>query len=345
MGIVGFTLGSPVVNVLVILVATGVIWAGSGWLEDAAEQLSTYYGLPPVIQGSVVVAVGSSFPELASIVVTAFAGVFEMGVGTIVGSAVFNILVVPALAGLATPRDAIETNRALIYKEAQFYMIAVSAIIIAFALAVIYAPTDTGSLAGELTRPIVAIPLLLYGMYLFIQWEDISDHEAPAPTESISVKRQWGLLVAGLAAIGVSVHFFVGAVESLTTTFGISEFIAGVLIVAGATSLPDTIVSVRAAREGRGLTSLANVLGSNTFNLLVAIPVGVLILGSVPVNFAVSAPMFGLLTVATMLLFVVLRTDMTLTAKESYLLLGAYVIFVGWAIGETVGAVDLLAVQ
>lgn len=340
---VGRLLATPAGNVGIILVATVVIWVGSGWLENAAERLSLHYGLPPVIQGSVVVAVGSSFPELASIIVTALSGVFEMGIGTIVGSAIFNILVVPALAGLATPRDAIETNRALVYKEAQFYMIAVSAIVIAFALAVIYAPTGDGALKGELTRPIVALPLALYGMYIFIQWVDISDYDAVEPPETIAVKRNWMFLVAGLAAIGIAVHFFVGAVESMTVTFGISEFIAGVLIVAGATSLPDTIVSVKAARERRGLTSLANVLGSNTFNLLVAIPIGVVILGSVPVNFAMAAPMFGLLTIATMLLFVVLRTDLTLTARESYLLLGAYVVFVGWTVGETVGVVDFLA--
>lgn len=344
MGVSGAAAGGLVGNVVVILIATGVIWIGSGWLENAAEQLSSYYGLPPVIQGSVVVAIGSSFPELAGVIVTAFAGVFEIGVGTIIGSAVFNILVIPALAGLAAPQDAIETNRALVYKEAQFYMIAVSAIVIAFALAVIYAPTGEGSLTGELTRPIVAIPLALYGMYLFIQWVDVSDHDAAAPTETVAVRRNWGFLLAGLGAIGVSMHFFIGAVESLTVTVGVSEFIAGVLIVAGATSLPDTIISVRAARERRGLTSLANVLGSNTFNLLVAIPLGVLILGTVPINFAASAPMFGLLTVATMLLFVVLRTDMTLTKRESYLLLASYAGFVAWAIGEAVGVVDFLAV-
>ncbi|MFB6354606.1 MAG: sodium:calcium antiporter, partial [Halobacteriales archaeon] len=86
---------TPAVNVVVIVVTTGFIWLGSGWLEEAAEELSAYYGLPAVVQGSVVVAVGSSFPEFASVVFTALAGVFDMGVGAIVGSAIFNILVIP----------------------------------------------------------------------------------------------------------------------------------------------------------------------------------------------------------------------------------------------------------
>jgi len=117
-----------------------------------------------------------------------------------------------------------------------------------------------------------------------------------------------------------------------------------VTIIAAATSLPDALVSVRAAQGGRSLTSLGNVLGSNTFDLLVAIPIGVLIAGSAPVSFSVAAPMLGVLTVATVLLFTVLRTDLLLTQTESYSLLVAYAVFVGWVVGETVGAFGLLRV-
>jgi cation:H+ antiporter len=55
-------------NTMILLVTTGAIWIGSGWLESSAEKLSMYYGLPPVVQGSIVTAVGSSFPELATVV-------------------------------------------------------------------------------------------------------------------------------------------------------------------------------------------------------------------------------------------------------------------------------------
>ena len=113
---------APVVHIAVIAVATGVIWIGSGWLEEAAETLSGYYGLPAVVQGSVVVAVGSSFPEFASVVVTAATGVFDMGVGALVGSAIFNVLVIPGLSGFGADGD-LEASRAIVYKEAQFYMI------------------------------------------------------------------------------------------------------------------------------------------------------------------------------------------------------------------------------
>lgn len=346
MSVLSFMFESTVGQVIVIAITTGVIWVGSGWLEDSAEMLSKYYGLPDVVQGSVVVAVGSSFPELASVVVTALAGSFGMGVGAIVGSAIANILVIPGLSGLASDED-LDANRTLVYKEAQFYMIAVAALLITFSLAVIYNPveTSTGELVGVVTRPLALIPLALYGLYVFIQWQDVSDHEAGDTSITGSITRQWGLLGAGLVSILVAVEMLVRAVEGLNATFGIPEFIAGVLIISVVTSLPDALVSVRAAREGRGVTSIGNVLGSNTFDLLVAIPVGVLLVGGndVAVSFSLAAPMMGVLTLATVLLFTALRTGLRLTSRESYVLLGAYGVFAMWIIGEAIGAVSILS--
>jgi len=332
-----------VVNVAVILVATGSIWLGSGWLEEAAASIATHYGLPPVVQGTLVVAIGSSFPEFASVVITALAGVFDMGVGAIVGSAVFNILVVPAVSGLASEDNQIDASRTLVYKEAQFYMLAVSVLAITFALAVIYEPVTTESaLVGSVTRPLAVVPLFVYALYVFIQWQDTGDYDA-APTDStIPIKREWALLAAGLLVILVSVEALVSAIESLSATFGIAEFLAGMTIIAAATSLPDTIVSVRSARDNNSATSLGNVFGSNTFDLLVVIPIGVLIVGAVPVNFSVAVPMLAVLTLATVLLFGMLRTDLTLRPVESYALTVAYVVFILWVVAETAGVTQLL---
>jgi Ca2+/Na+ antiporter len=251
-------------HVVVVLVATATIWFGSTWLERSADRLSTHYGLPAVVQGSIVVAVGSSVPELASVVITATTGSFGMGVGAIVGSAIFNILVIPALSGIATS-EALDVNRAIVYKEAQFYMIAVSALVITFALAVIYYPVAGGGpLDGNVTRSLALVPLLVYGLYLFIQWQDVGDYEAADAGGGVDLRREWARLVAGLVTILVAVELLVGAVKGLNATFGIPGFLAGVTVIAGATSLPDALVSVRSAQSGSGETSLGNVFGSNT---------------------------------------------------------------------------------
>ena len=330
--------GTLLVDVGIIVAATVAIWKGSDWLESSSERLAAYYGLPDVVQGAIIVAVGSIFPELATVVVAALGNSMPLGVGAIVGSAIFNILVIPAVAGIVTDDD-IESNRTLVYKEAQFYMLSVSVLLITFAFAVIYYPGQA-ELSGTVTRPLAVIPLALYGLYIFIQYQDTADYETdPAAGNDVDARRQWFFLLAGLAVILVAVENLVHSVEVIGRTFDADPFLLGATILAAATSLPDTLVSLRAAQDDRGVTSLANVLGSNTFDLLVAIPVGVLIVGFWTVDFAMAVPMFGVLTGATILLFTALRTDLALSTPEAYALLVAYVAFVAWVVAETAGVI------
>lgn len=113
-------------------------------------------------------------------------------------------------------------------------------------------------------------------------------------------------------------------------------------MVAPGTSVSDAFVSMRAARAGRGITSLANVLGRNVFDLLVCILVGVLITGASVINFSVGAPMMGVLTAVTVALFLMMRTKMVLSRVESVALLGLYLGFVVWISVESFGAIDLV---
>jgi cation:H+ antiporter len=214
-------------------------------------------------------------------------------------------------------------------------------LVLTFALAVIYYPVGGPALSGTVTRPLAAIPLGLYGLYLFIQWQDVGDHDPHLPGD-VAVRQQWIRFVAGLAAILLGVELLVGSVESLAATFGVPAFLAGATVLAAASSLPDTLVSVRAARDGNSLTTLGNVLGSNTFDLLVAIPAGVLVAGVWTVDFALAIPMMGVLTLATILLFAFLRTDLSLSRPEAYALATAYIAFVVWVAAETVGATDVI---
>ncbi len=323
-------------------VATAFVWKGSLYLEGAADRLALYYGLPAIVQGSIIAAAGSSFPELASIVISTLRyGEFELGVGAIVGSAVFNILVIPALSALAR-RGTLESSRALVYREAQFYIISVATLLLTFSLAVIYFPAGNGGLVGEITRPLALFPIGLYGIYLFIQQQETSDYDAPAPPESLSVGKQWALLAAGLFLILIGVELFVQSALGLGEYFGTPSFLWGLTIIAAGTSLPDAIISVRAAKAGDSTVSLANVFGSNIFDLLVAIPIGVMLAGATDINFAVAAPMMAFLIVATIALFTIARTDFEITDPESWVLLCLYGIFVCWMFLESVGVTSVV---
>jgi cation:H+ antiporter len=326
----------------VAIIATGILWKGSDWLEHSSEGLSIYYELPDIVQGALVVAIGSSFPELATVVLsTILHGEFDLGVAAIVGSAIFNILVIPAAAGLVS-KDPLESNRDLVYKEAQFYIISVAVLIITFSFAAIFNPISAkeGIILGEMDRFLALLPLLLYGFYIFIQYQDTMDYVSERDTSTINPLKEWGMLIGSLAVILIGVELLVQSAIKFGDILGTPSFLWGISVVAAGTSIPDAFVSIKKAQKGDPITSMANVLGSNIFDLLVCIPAGVLIAGATVINFSVAAPLMGALTLGTLLLFSFLRTDMILDRWESMALIFCYLLFLLWMGLENFGVID-----
>lgn len=330
--------------VLITVVATAVIWKGSEWLEASSERLSVHYELPPIIQGAVVVAVGSSFPELSTAVFsTLLHGEFELGVAAIVGSALFNVLMVPALSGLWAD-DPLTSNRDLVYKEAQFYLISIAVLLLVFSFAVIYHPVEgvAGSVAGEVTRFLALFPLAMYGLYVFVQYQDTMDYEPKVSSTNIRPLREWAMLLGALVTILVGVEGLVRSAIRFGEFFGTPSFLWGITVVAAGTSVPDAFVSIQAARSGNAITSVANVLGSNIFDLLVCIPAGVLVAGTVTINYSIGAPLMAVLTGATLIVFLMMRTNLLLSRREAWTLIVLYALFITWMIVETFDVVNLV---
>jgi cation:H+ antiporter len=330
--------------VLVTLASTAMVWKGSDLLEEAAERLAVHYRLPDIVTGAVVVAIGSSFPELSTTVLsTLIHGQFELGVSAIVGSAIFNILVIPGMSRLAA-NSQLQSNRDLVYKEAQFYMLSVAVLLITFAFAAIYNPvpdpSGDGAITGTMTRPLALIPMVMYGLYLFVQWQDTMDYETEADPSQVVVYKEWLKLLVALGLILVAVEGLVQSAIAFGEALGTPSYLWGITVVAAGTSVPDAFVSVQAARKGKAITSLANVLGSNVFDLLICIPIGVMLAGTTTINFSVATPMMAILTVATLALFLTMRTHMKITRNEAWFLLLLYVTFVIWIGLESFGVID-----
>ena len=322
-----------------VFVVAGVllVWKGSEYFERAAERLSKHYGLPVAVHGAIVVAVGSSMPEFSSVVIsTVVHGEFSLGVGAIVGSAIFNLLVIPALSVFFS--EELAATRGLVHRDAQFYVISVLVLFVVFALGATYVPGGTNT-AAMLTPPLTVLPLATYGVYVFLHQQDASEHAADR-VAGVSPARESVILVAALAVIGVGVEGLVRAALALGDAFGTPSFLWGLTVIAAGTSLPDAFVSVRAAQNDDSVTSLTNVLGSNTFNLLVAIPVGVLLAGSATINFLAAIPTIGFLAFATLVFIVFTRTGLELTNAEGYGFLGLYGLFLVWMTLESVGAIE-----
>jgi len=341
-------MGSLLFYISVLVVASAVVWRGGGLLESSAEALAKHYQLSPIIQGSIITAVGSSFPELSTTVIsTLLHGAFDLGVAAIVGSAIFNILMIPGLSAVDAKR--LSSQWTFVVKDVQFYLTSIVVLLLTFALAVIYYPVEGSSLKGELTRGIALLPVLLYGFYLLLQQqENIAYRQQNNKEDKVaapSIRREWLRFGLSLILIVLSVEGLVQSVLFLGDYFDTPHFAWGAIVLAAATSVPDAVVSIRIARNEQGVTSLANVIGSNIFDLLIAVPAGILIAGRSVVNFEIAMPLMAFLGLATVLLIAMLLRKSQLSRREGWILIAVYGIFALWISLESLNVVDWIGEQ
>jgi cation:H+ antiporter len=335
------------------LFGAGLLWLACSRLEESTHRLAQHYGIPDAVKGSVLLAIASSMPEL----VTALLAFpvhhdFELGLSAIIGSAIYNILVIPAFSVYARGRP-LDANRDLVYREAQFYLVSVAVVMLVLSLSVIYGGVPPTLLAdgrrvftGQFTRGLALFPLLLYGLYLYIQFEEVRRQRDDHPRQDgINAFKEWAILAGTILMILVGVEALLRVALALGTLLNTPTFLWGMTIVAAATSVPDMFVSVRASVLGRTESSVSNVLGSNVFDLLVAIPLAVMITGAIAVNFTQIVPMMTFLVVATIVMLVFMLRDMHLSMREAHVMLLLYGGFGLWMTLEAFGVTDLLGVR
>jgi cation:H+ antiporter len=304
--------------------------------------------VPEIVNGSIILAVSSSFPEFATAVLAIpLHQDFELGLSAIIGSAIYNVLVIPAFSVFAR-RKSLHANRALVYREAQFYLVSVTVLLLVICFAVIYFPVpatdpDDTSIYGNLNRGLALLPVLLYMLYLFFQYEEVKEHRATTKAvDYVNPLREWAILLLCMALILAGVEILIRCAIALGSLLGTPTFLWGLTIVAAATSIPDTFISVKAARLDRSDSSISNVLGSNVFDLLIAVPAGVLLAGSIAVNFTQVVPMMAFLMFATVVTLVFLRRDMALSMTEAIWMTALYVAFGLWMSLEAFGVTSVL---
>lgn len=321
----------------IVVIATAIIWKACNYLEDACHELALCYGLPDSVKGSTVMAISSSFPELVTVVLaTGIHGDFELGLAAIIGSAVFNILVIPGTSVLFRT-GSLQAGRNVIYREAQFYLISILIVMLTLSFAVIYNPSTVDSLNGTLTSSLMILPLAFYVLYIYIQYQEVRDHKPQEKEHTSPAIKSWGKLIISMALVTIGVEMLIRMVIELGDMFTIPSYFWGATILAAATSIPDLFVSVKAAQRKLSTASLTNAFGSNIFDLLIVLPVGVIVAGAVGFNYPHIIPMMMFLLFATVFFLVLARSGSKLTNNNGKTLLLLYVVFIVWMGIEYIG--------
>ncbi len=311
-------------HVFIIVAASVATFHISNWLGDSLDRLSRAGRINPLVRGLVLDAIASSFPEFATVIVGLMHGTFEVGLGTIAGSAMFNIAVIPAICGIAV--GDLRADRAVILRDGVIYL----AIVVAFVLVTTFGVTESPeqSHISVLSGWVGIIAYIFYvGMMFLLVGRDNNVEN------SIKLRKPewvWHFTRVGLTMVGIGVasHFMVGSGLELARHFGISEVALGVTILAAATSLPDTFLSLRAARRGDAEGAIANAFGSNAFDILICLGVPIVYLGGITVEWSQSRPIVLSLLAATVAVVWLMR-DGKLSRCESYSLLTAFVVWWG----------------
>lgn len=261
---------------------------GADWFVDGTSAIASKFGIPQLVIGLTIVAMGTSAPEAAVSIVAAVKGNADITIGNIVGSNILNILIILGISSVIT---VLMVARSTILYEIP--------IMIGATFLLLFVGMD-----GTVTLLEGIILLAGFAAYLFYVYQMArkNKEESPEPTKTLSVSKALLYTVIGLLLIVWGSDVSVEAAKELARIIGLSERFIGLTIVALGTSLPELFTSVLAARKGNADIAIGNIVGSNIFNILFVVGVSAII---TPVPFAAPFRIDTLVAVAAAVLLLV----------------------------------------
>lgn len=296
-----------------VLLAVGFVMLvkGADWFVDGAAGIADKFGIPQLVIGLTIVAMGTSAPEAAVSITAALKGNADITIGNIVGSNILNVLII---LGITSVIVAISVQKSTVQYEIPFML--VITVLLAF----------FGYTSGHITfweGVILWIAFLIYLSYLFIMAKNNKEE-----SEEIQKRPVWMLIlfvIAGLILVVWGSDVTVDAATKIAKAAGLSQRFIGLTIVALGTSLPELVTSVSAARKGKADIAIGNIVGSNIFNILFVVGTTALI---TPVVFQAGFMIDLMISLAAgILLWLCVFRDRKLGRVGGVLMLLAYVAY------------------
>lgn len=258
-----------VLNILLILVSLAMILYGANWLTDGGSTVAKRFGISELVIGLTVVAFGTSTPELVISVVSAMKGSGGLAIGNVVGSNIFNVLLIVGVVALIRP---IKVDRDNMTTELPLTVLASVALLVCANGHLL-----DGDGSDGLSR-VDGLLLLLFFVIFMRHTFNIArrgDDNAPASSAvAVSGKELAlgvGKILAGLAGLIWGGDIFVDKASALASVLGVSDAVIGLTVVAVGTSLPELATSVVAAVKGQSGLAIGNVVGSCIFNIFLVL--------------------------------------------------------------------------
>lgn len=311
-------------NILLLVAGMIFILAGAHFMTDGSAAVAKKLGLSDFIIGLTIVAMMTSAPELVVSVVSAVKGSPSMAIGNIVGSNIFNILVIVGVVAVLKP---IKIERGVLTQDMPLVVLS-SVVLLVMGLS----PMLDGD-PMRLTRVdglLLLIFFVIFMRYTIVQAKKVSPADDPTVAEQPSIKplpvwRSLIYIIGGLAGLIFGGQWFVDGATGIAKSLGWSDGLIGLTIVAAGTSLPELATSVVAARKGLPGLCIGNVIGSCIFNVFFILGVAATIL---PMSFG-NITLFDLIVMlgASLLMWACgyWIGNRRITRSEGVLMLACYV--------------------
>ena len=250
-----------ILQIFLLLLGLAMVVLGADYLVDGASSLARRLGLSEFVIGLTIVGMGTSAPEMVVSFIGASQGNADIALGNVVGSNIFNTLLILGLTALLLPIGVTPGNR----KKDIPVNIVITILLICLGLE----RTLFGFGTDGLSRVDGAILVALFVGYMWMSF--FQKDETPQEGESVKSVKPWlavVMILGGLAALVAGGNLFVDSATYIAKALGVSDKFIAITILAGGTSMPELATCVAAAVKKKGQLALGNIIGSNVFNIL-----------------------------------------------------------------------------
>ena len=322
-----------ILNIIYLIGGLVFILVGANMLTDGSSAIAKRWGVSDLVIGLTVVAFGTSAPELVISIVSSINSSAEMAIGNVVGSNLFNILVIVGATAIVKP---IVVDRNILTMDIPLVFLSALAL-----LAIGSSTIVDGTPTAIVTRVDGILLLLFFAIfmrYTFSRATGASPDELPEQEEvkEMPLWKSLAWVIIGLAGLIAGGELFVDGASGIASGLGVSDAIIGLTIVAAGTSLPELATSITAAVKGKPGMAIGNVIGSNIFNIFLVLGCAATI-RPLPMGNIGEFDLIAL-TVACFLFWFFGRffKDKTFTRAEGALMLACYIAYISKLVIETI---------
>lgn len=314
------------IDIALLVVGFVLLIKGADFFVDGASSLAKKLRVPSLIVGLTIVALGTSTPELAVSITASAGGQNSMAVSNVIGSNIFNLLVVLGVCALIAP---LGVTKDILRRD---YPVSIFASVIFFGMLLFF------GVSGEITFwEALVLVILLIG---YVVWTVVSALKNRISSDENAAEKPfvwWKCalcLVGGVAAIIFGGDMVVDHASSLGRMVGMSESLVGLTICAVGTSLPELVTSITASRKGENDMAIGNVVGSNILNILCILGVSGVIspITITGTELAYSLVDFALYIVICLIAYVFCVTGRKINRAEGGVLVVFYIAYMAYAI-------------